>query len=397
MTTIKQDVQILIHSASSINLRAPLAKLIAPIIDASLAVANLARSCEKFEHFVYISTAYSNSHLHDQSKGLNTDISEDLHLLQNGALAVEDAEEEYQKITKRGDLEISYKENFPWAYGYAKHLTERLLTNMFMDKTDSLLIIRPSIIGPAEIHPYPGYEVLGSAPLTMIAAAMLLEPSTEITFASPFADPMAQSYLDEVPVDVVVNRIIVHLAARNSGIVHAVSGKAMRFNLGTMWREVMAERLLPWNLTIKWKNVSWHSRELHSIARTFVIAGTSYAFLENRTVGLCGRLSVEDVSKFPLFSTRSTLGLSARRHALKENLEFILQKKGWPAGLSALATKALSWRDSRRCEKLRAKTERKVKKTQVVDEKHVNDSTTVLSRFDSTEDTKAARILVTEI
>ena len=338
---IKEHVQIIIHSASSINLRAPLAKLISPIINASLSVAMLARECSKFERFVYISSAFSNAHCHDPSGTPSAEISETLHTLKDGSLTLETAETEYETILQFGDLDQSFESHFPWAYGYAKHLTERLLTRLFDNHPQRLLIVRPSIIGPAQSYPFPGYEVPGSAPLTMVAAAMLFDPAIKVNFNSSYTEPMACSHHDEVPVDVVVSRLIMHLVYGAYGIIHAVAGRNMRFSSAHIWQEIMSQRLLPWSVRVAWSNVHWDTNNMHPVARTFAVFGTSYIFGDDRTQELWKGLSNEERLIWPLFSHRAKMELSTRRPALKANLEIVLRKQGWPRRLVAFVCKRL--------------------------------------------------------
>lgn len=133
LRTIQDNAEIIVHCASSINLGARLPRLVAPVIDASLAMAWLAKGCEKLERFIYVSTAMSNTHLHDAGGKQLPAIEERLYPLQNGNLTLETAERELLEVHERGAITEDHMLYFPFAYGYAKHLTERLITNMFHD------------------------------------------------------------------------------------------------------------------------------------------------------------------------------------------------------------------------------------------------------------------------
>ena len=129
LATIRSEVNFFIHSASSINLRAKLARLVSPIVDASIQIANLALMCPQLDHFVYVSTAFANSHLHDPKTPRRTFIEERIYSLDDSDDALDSAENELAEVRKLGNVPESA--TFPFAYGYAKHLTERLLTGLF--------------------------------------------------------------------------------------------------------------------------------------------------------------------------------------------------------------------------------------------------------------------------
>lgn len=118
----------------------------------------------------------------------------------------------------------------PFPYSYAKHLTERLLLEFFNEAQLGrvLLIFRPSCIGPAESKPYLFYEILpGSSPTTAGLAAIIAYPPIRMKFSSHLLDPSTAT-IDEVPVDMVVNRLIAHAAFESRGCVHAVGGSRGR-------------------------------------------------------------------------------------------------------------------------------------------------------------------------
>lgn len=146
--------------------------------------------------------------------------------------------------------------------------------------------------------PYPAYEVPGSAPLTMMAAAILLEPWTRFRLSSPYPDPSTQSHHDEVPVDVVVNRLVVHLAAGTQGIVHAVSGPERRFASGALFAAMNKERRLFWKLKLSWRNVDWHTRDIHMVGRIYVVSPTRPHLMSaaTKTRGPSGRLAGHESS-----------------------------------------------------------------------------------------------------
>ena len=291
-----------IHAASSINLQRSLSSISTSIVEPSLAIAEIALSSPRMERFVYVSTAYANAHLHNLHDGIDTVISEKIYPLRPGD--GDSTELEYGDLRASSDPPEYRFYNFPFAYTYAKHLTERLLLRRFtaQERASSLLILRPSIIGPALQEPYPYYEIPGSAPATSFLAAVIPTLSMRMSFASRFPDPFNQSNFDEVPVDIVVNRLLMHVSRRSSGIVHAVAGKAARRSFAELWTGAMTERKLPWSPRLVWhKDLDWRDRSLHPIARLFVILGTSYVFEAEATEELWGEMDEAEREMFPLW------------------------------------------------------------------------------------------------
>ncbi|GAB7341288.1 hypothetical protein MBLNU457_7559t1 [Dothideomycetes sp. NU457] len=327
---IQQQTNFIIHSASSLNLKSKLARLMPSVVEASLAMTDLALSCPNLDRFVYVSTAYANANRHDPLWAEETFIEEKIYPLTPNTDTFASASEELSQARQNGQVPAS--QSFPFTYGYAKHLTERLIMNAFKDSPEKLLIIRPSIIGPAEQSPFPGYEVPGSSPITSFAAGVCIDPGLTFKAASPFENSDSETYSDEVPVDVVVNRLLMSLSHGQSGIIHAVAGRAKRVPTGILRKAMMKERKLFWKQHFIWKKVDWHCRDLHFIARLFMVIGTAYDFDETRSRSLWQSMSAEERQDFPLFTQRdpSNLDLSSRRVAIRANVDTFLAKKGWP-------------------------------------------------------------------
>ena len=304
----------------------------ASIVEPSLQLADIALNSPRMKQFAYISTAYVNSYLHHLHTGIDTFISEQIHSLRPGS--GDSTLLEHQDLRSSGTTpEFSYH-NFPFPYAYAKHLTERLLLHRFstQDRLSSLLIVRPSIIGPALHEPYLFYEIRGSAPATGFLAAAITTPSLRIDFASRFPDPMRQSTFDEVPVDIVVNRILVHLSRRSSGIVHAVAGLCGRRSFRSAWEIAMSERRLPWNPRLVWRDVDWHSGCLHPIAHASVVVGTSFVFEDGRVDALWQDMDEAEKAVFPLWlqSPEQNGNPTLRRMGVRSQLERYFKKQGIP-------------------------------------------------------------------
>lgn len=331
ISQLKKCVNIYIHAACSTNLRRALPLIATSIVEPSLELAEIALSSERLERFLYVSTAYANSHLHHLHQGVETWVSERIYPLRSSGGDSTDLE--FDDLRNCGTTPEYTSHNFPFPYSYAKHLTERLLVKGFQqkDRGRSLLIVRPSIIGPALREPYSNYEIRGSAPATNVLAAFIGAPSTKLTFSSRFGDPMTESTLDEVPVDIVVNRILMHLYHRSEGCVHAVAGASGRHQFKTVWDKAMLERRLLWHPRAVWLNVDWHSPMLHGIARAFVIMGTSYMFEDSKVHPVWNKMIDDEKAVFPLFARKSEeLDLVARRDNVRQQIGQWLSRKGMP-------------------------------------------------------------------
>ena len=143
---------------------------------------------------------------------------------------------------------------------------------------------------------------------------------------------MRQGTLDEVPVDVVVNRILMHTAQRSSGIVHAVVGAPGRRTFQSLWEKATSERRLPWHPRAVWLDMDWHSSLLHDVAHASVIMGTSYLFEDTRVNAVWSQMTEEERKIFPLFmrSAEELGDVVKRRGQVRNQLERWFSRKGLP-------------------------------------------------------------------
>ena len=293
----------------------------------------MALDSPQLKHFAYISTAYANSHLAKSDHESDVQVAEDIHCLRSGS--GDSTLLEYQDLQSTGTTPEFEFHNFPFPYAYAKHLTERLLRAHFgvRNRESCLLIIRPSIIGPALRDPYPGYEIRCSAPATGFLAALLSTPSFQLRFASHLLNPSQESTLDEIPVDLVVNRIIAHLSWQTSGVVHAVAGTRGRHRFDTLWQIALANRTMPWRPRLVWQDVHWRDESLHWLAQNFVIIGTSLAFEDVKTLKLWLDMSVDERATSPLFLENPAQyeDFELRRNGVRAQLDRYCVKRGLPS------------------------------------------------------------------
>lgn len=302
LNTLQQQLNVIIHSASSINLSKPLDGLSEVITGASERMADIALTCPNLDRFVYVSTAYSNTYLPPTGEGIEVEIKEDIY--NPNPNDHPEVLKEWTQVQENGSSDAYEAHDFPWPYAYAKNLTERLLLDRFSQRgvKEKLLIVRPSIIGPAQNFPSPGYNVPLSSPSTLNAAVIALIPGGMATIATKAVGQISQLFIDEVPVDVVVDRLLAHLAVGTDGCVHAVSGKQARHQFIKWWDSAVSLRRVPGNIDLNWKDIDWKSDEQHPLAQFYVIFGSSFEFYEDKTIALSRHPLVESCKELQLFN-----------------------------------------------------------------------------------------------
>ncbi|KAJ5128820.1 hypothetical protein N7476_007437 [Penicillium atrosanguineum] len=142
-------------------------------------MANIAFACTILDRFVDVTSAYSNTHLYNRKHLPDVQINEESYELKIWYHVLD----ELSEVRKHGTSLAYEAENFPWAYAYAKYLTEWLLRYQFSEHAsqEKLFIVRPGIIGPSLCLPFPGYITPMSSPYMMLAAALALVVSWRIT------------------------------------------------------------------------------------------------------------------------------------------------------------------------------------------------------------------------
>jgi fatty acyl-CoA reductase len=192
LTVLRARVNVIVHSASSIALLKSLDQLVRPVIESTNRVARLALDCEQLECFVFVSSAYANAHLPPSTERVSSiEAPETVYQLlctASGRVTTEELELEWQEVQKTGTSHAHRSHDFPWPYAYANHLTERLLTRKFTAFNKRLIILRPSIIEPAQNLPYRQICLPMSTPNIIFTAALALTPSRSVCFSSQFDD-----------------------------------------------------------------------------------------------------------------------------------------------------------------------------------------------------------------
>lgn len=335
---LKKEVDIIIHTASSINLGRSFSRVANSVIDGSEKLARLALECEKLKRFVYVSTAYANSYLYNETDSPDVEVDEHFYSLATQKQPKRDVIEEWGDIKTKGTSAEYAAHDFPWPYAYAKHFTERLLYKMFCDagNPEKIMILRQSIVCAAQKYPYPGFSIPLSAPSLMIAAGVALSPSVKIRMSTRLENPETESTFDDVPVDVVVDRLLSHLAKSSSTIVHAVGGKRSRYSFEVYWRQALQIRRIPWTPKLVWTRLGWHSPLIHPIPRIFKVIGTSFNFSEKETERLWDELSEEERHGLQLF-----IAVSGEQYDLVSQRDQILSTAGWVAKKNGMFARCL--------------------------------------------------------
>lgn len=334
LAALQDSVSIFIHAASSINLKHDLSKMAANVIHPSLEASRLALSFMHLERFVYVSTAYVNAFLHFRKRETpqlaDCVVEETIYPLRSDS-SDDNAFAELKNLNEFGTtLEYSCLSH-PFPYSYTKHLTERLLIQEFRaaGREQLLILFRPSIFAPAEYEPVPHFEIAGSTPGTTLLCAILANAPIRVRFASNLPDP-SKAAIDEIPIDMVVNRMLVHVAYGSYGCIHAVSGASGRssfeeeFNAGA--------KLRPWwwsKPILDWCGADT-SADTCFMSRTWKILGCSYLFLDNKTSKIWESMDDRTRAKWPLWRAwhpSAMWSLSARSMTARAMLLAVMQKR----------------------------------------------------------------------
>ncbi|KAJ7135894.1 NAD-binding domain 4 protein [Mycena epipterygia] len=261
LAEMAERVTLVIHSAGSISLTDPLKKSVFDNCIPALELAQLASMFKNLASFVHISTAYANSFLPDG-------------VVEEKIYDVGDAESQLAEILDTGCISQENVPEFPWPYAFAKHLTEHLLLSR--NSHLPLLIVRPSNIGPAVSQPYPYYGPPGSCPVSTYIRTYMEAPDSGIVHVSP-RNMSGSNIVDEIPVDLVANLILLHAMHGTTGIVHASSQSYTPRRLSQFHDDIRAHipRSLP---AVPFRYVSDLQMEQGRYAQFWVVMGKDWHF-----------------------------------------------------------------------------------------------------------------------
>jgi hypothetical protein len=201
---LQDQVTLVIHTAAKITLEGPIQDALESNCLPALEMARIASLFRRLKLLVQLSTSYANSHLPDGP------VLERIYPLGN-----DDPEEELASMLALG--KSTYTAQFSSSYTLAKHLMERLLLKRF--PLLPILLVRPTIFGPALKHPYLLYGPEDSTPLTKFARFWYADHGATQIWHATEGYKSGANILDEIPVDLVANACLLHAAARTTGIV----------------------------------------------------------------------------------------------------------------------------------------------------------------------------------
>lgn len=206
---LQDQVTLVIHTAAKIKLEGPIRDALESNCLPALEMARIASEFRRLKLLIQLSTSYVNSHLPDGP------VLERIYQLGGE----EDPEEELASMLTLGTSPHAGK--FSSTYTQAKHIMERLLLSRF--PLLPILLLRPTIFGPAFRHPYSLYGSEDSTPLTKFTRLWFSDRGTTQVWHATEGYKTGTNILDEIPVDLVANACLLHAAARTTGIVQVGS------------------------------------------------------------------------------------------------------------------------------------------------------------------------------
>ncbi|KAF4251705.1 hypothetical protein CNMCM8980_005574 [Aspergillus fumigatiaffinis] len=211
---LRDQVTVVINAAADVSLHKQLPEAVQTNCVSYLTLMTVLAGFSRLRSFLHVSTTYVNSFLPADR------IEERIYRLGEGdhdGYDYDDPERELSAILSTGSS--AYTHRFSSPYALAKYLAERLMLDRATNAPAvSMLIVRPSLIGPAIRDPYPGYGAEGTIPMHTCVQTLLGSPEY-----GPFrlAKELPQhQVLDEIPVDLVANTCLAHLVLGTTGIVH---------------------------------------------------------------------------------------------------------------------------------------------------------------------------------
>ncbi|KAJ7207603.1 male sterility protein-domain-containing protein [Mycena pura] len=208
LAELADAVTLVIHCAANISLMSSLHDTIRDNCLPTLALAELASGFKHLSRFVYVSTAYANMFLPGGP-------------VEERIYETHDAERQLAAILETGsepsmDVEL---EGFPTPYTFVKHLTERLL--LLRHPRLAVLLFRPTFLGPAISQPFPYYARDGSAPVSKMMEKAIEFGIRSVAEIMPAHPGGGAHVLDEIPVDLAANLLLLHCMHGSTGPVHA--------------------------------------------------------------------------------------------------------------------------------------------------------------------------------
>jgi hypothetical protein len=211
LETLQQDVTLVIHAAANISFLQTLPESVRENSVPTIELARLLDNFQKIKTLLYVSSIATRSFL---PGGLVTEDTDRLFTTED------DAETQVASIEATGSS--PYTDRFVAPYAQAKYLAEQYMVKIQPNVPYTILLVRPSNIGPAIQNPYPLYGPEGAIPAHTFYQ-LVFETSQERTLEAFNVSLPKDLIVEEIPVDLVANVCLVHVAAGTSSVVHAGS------------------------------------------------------------------------------------------------------------------------------------------------------------------------------
>ncbi|PLN85918.1 male sterility protein-domain-containing protein [Aspergillus taichungensis] len=205
---VQDQVTVVINAAGNVSLLQDLRESVGENTVPHLALVRLCGTFQRIQRFLHVSSAYVNSFLPGGA------VEERVYDIYGDAV---DSAQNLKSILNTG--KSPFTSSFAVPYNHAKYIAERLLLDA--SPPFPLLIIRPSNIGPAIRDPSPFYGLHMVIPLHSYVQFVLCN-STQRREELEAELPL-ENIIDEIPVDLVANTCLLHLAMGTTGMVHSAA------------------------------------------------------------------------------------------------------------------------------------------------------------------------------
>ncbi|KAL4814486.1 male sterility protein-domain-containing protein [Aspergillus spinulosporus] len=200
---MREEVTVVINTAANISLVEELKDSVRDNCQTATALFQVVSEFRHVRHFIHFSSLAANGFLPGGP------IEERLY----PPPVPVDEEADHLGLPDADASKLQHDDRYTWPYGQAKHLAERLLLRH--SGSIPMLIIRPAAIGPAIAEPFPLYGPDKAIPMhTLILCFSMTDLSRVGSTDRPF---------EEVPVDLVANCCLLHIASGTTGVVHCAS------------------------------------------------------------------------------------------------------------------------------------------------------------------------------
>lgn len=195
------EVNIVFHSAATVNFTGVFEKFIQQNIDGTNSMLQLCQKMIHLQSIVYVSTAYGNCHLREIKEKIYPVIQDE-----NFDSYLEHLKQNYSNLNfKKGHHSLLGRPN---PYTLSKSITEWMIQERYPSLP--IIICRPSIVSNSFREPIPGW----CDSLAGCAGAVIL---TSLGIARSFIFDV-NCKADIIPVDMVVNSLIISAAYRASSL-----------------------------------------------------------------------------------------------------------------------------------------------------------------------------------